>query len=77
MVELAEWVEPSGFVQIKSEVIYLMDILDEDRDKVLTKEEIMKISPKTFLSSQVTFFGQIYTLANLREEIFQFHRLKR
>ena len=31
--ELAEWVEPEGFVQIKSEVVYLMHNLDKDGSK--------------------------------------------
>ena len=64
------WVQPEGFVQAKSEVIYLMELLDKDRDKLLTRKEIMT-DPKVFLASQATYFGQIYKVQNLRDEVFQ------
>lgn len=69
--ELVQWVEPTGFVQAKSEVIYLLQHLDSDGSKNLTLTEVQS-DPETFLTSQVTFFGQIYSLQNLRQEIFRF-----
>ncbi len=39
--ELAEWVEPTGFVQAKSEVVFLMQRLDADGDKAITRREIL------------------------------------
>ena len=69
--EIAEWVHPAGFVQAKSEVVFLMQLLDSDKSKDLSPEEIFE-EPKAFLSSQVTHYGQVYTVANLRRKVFQF-----
>ena len=69
--EMAEWVRPVGFVQAKSEVVYLMQLLDSDQSMDLSPEEIFD-EPEAFLSSQVTQYGQVYKLANLRRKIFQF-----
>ena len=74
--EIVPWVEPAGFIQAKSEVVYLMEVLDQDDDKILTRKEIM-VNPKVFLASQVTYFGQIYKLKNMREEVFQIRRRRR
>ncbi|XP_040564856.1 reticulocalbin-2 [Lepeophtheirus salmonis] len=64
--EITPWVNPEGFVAVKSEVIHLMEVLDADRDKLLSMREIQR-NPTLFLASQVTSFGQIYTMAhNLR-----------
>ena len=68
--EIAEWVKPTGFVQAKSEVVYLMQLLDFNKDKVLTREEVLT-DPTPFMNSQMTFFNQIYKLENLRAEVFQ------
>ena len=46
-----------------------MQHLDTDNDKQISKEEAMS-KPHLFLKSQVTFFGQIYHLKNLRSEVF-------
>ena len=35
----------------KSEVVYLMEALDEDGDKIISVEEVLA-EPKTFLESQ-------------------------
>lgn len=67
--EISAWVEPEGFVQIKSEVVYLMQKLDKDGDKHLNLREIMK-DPEIFLTSQVTHYGHIYTMQKLREKVF-------
>ena len=40
--ELSAWVEPEGFVQAKSEVVYLMETRDKDGDKMLSKDEVLK-----------------------------------
>ena len=70
VAELSEWVEPEGFVQAKSEVVFLMQRLDADGDKLLTRREVMQ-DAGIFLRSQATFFGKLYRLLNLREEVFQ------
>jgi len=49
---MAEYVEPTGFVQAKSEVVYLFQLLDEDRSLDISPKEIMN-RPQAFLSSQV------------------------
>jgi hypothetical protein len=68
--EIANWIAPDGFVRAKSEVIYLIERLDVDKSKDLTPEEILK-NQDLFLTSQVTFFGQIYQLKDLRSQIFE------
>ncbi len=73
VVELSEWVEPTGFVLAKSEVVYLMRRLDADGDKVLGRREVLE-DAGAFLRSQVTFFGKLYRLLNLREEVFQIQK---
>ena len=69
--EIAEWVHPTGFVQAKSEVVFLMQLLDSDNSTDLSPEEILK-KPEAFLSSQITHYGEVYTVADLRRKIFQF-----
>ena len=46
-----------------------MQHLDTDDDKEISLEEAFA-KPDLFLKSQVTFFGQIYQLKNLRSEVF-------
>ena len=46
-----------------------MQHLDKDDDKEISLEEAFA-KPDLFLKSQVTFFGQIYQLKNLRSEVF-------
>merc|ERR1711973_904996 len=69
--EMAEYVEPTGFVQAKSEVVYLFQLLDEDRSLDISPKEIMN-RPQAFLSSQVTQYGRIYSQHGLRRKVFQF-----
>ena len=69
--EIADWVEPEGFIQAKSEVVYLMQLLDSDDSKDVSEEEVL-VQPKVFLTSQVTHYGQIYTVSSLRRKVFQF-----
>ena len=64
--EIAEWVEPEGFIQAKSEVVYLMQILDTDTSLNLSLREILE-EPSVFLNSQVTHYGYIYSLRNLTQ----------
>ena len=45
-------IRPAGFVTAKSEVVYLMEALDEDGDKIISVEEVLA-EPQTFLESQV------------------------
>lgn len=70
--EIAIWVKPDGFIPAKSEVIYLMEKLDNDRNKQLSKEEVL-IHPNIFINSQVTFFEDIYRSENLRSQVFRYH----
>jgi hypothetical protein len=42
LVELSAWVEPKGFVQAKSEIVFLMSMLDANGDLTLTKGEILR-----------------------------------
>ena len=44
-------IRPAGFVTAKSEVVYLMEALDEDGDKIISVEEVLA-EPQTFLESQ-------------------------
>lgn len=74
--EIAQWVEPEGLVRAKSETVFIMEALDENNDKILTKEEIL-VNPKPFLNSQATFFGQMYKLKNLRQEVLHVNRIKK
>ena len=69
--EMAEWVRPVGFVQAKSEVVYLMQLLDSDQSMDLSPEEIFD-EPEAFLSSQVTQYGQVYKRLIAGRKIFQF-----
>ncbi|QQP57835.1 Calumeninlike, partial [Caligus rogercresseyi] len=59
--EITPWVNPEGFVAVKSEVIHLIEALDSDRNKVISLREIQR-NPSLFLGSQITSFGQIYSL---------------
>ena len=61
---------PAGFITAKSEVVYLMEAMDADGDKLISVEEVME-EPKTFLDSQATFFGRLYELKDLRAAVFQ------
>ncbi|TRY61463.1 hypothetical protein TCAL_01775 [Tigriopus californicus] len=72
--ELAPWVDPLGFVQAKTEVIYLMESLDSDRNKELTAAEALG-NIELFLSSQASYYGDIYKLENLRNEVFRYQRI--
>ena len=56
--------------QAKSEVVYLMQHLDLNNDKEISASEANS-KPNIFLRSQVTFYGQLYELKNLRDEVFQ------
>jgi len=69
--EITDWVDPVGFVQAKSEVVYLMQLMDSDNSLDLSPEEIMS-QPQAFLASQVTQYGQIYSGQELRRKVFQF-----
>ena len=46
-----------------------MERLDGNGDKVLSRREVLS-DARLFLKSQATFFGKIYRLQNLREEVF-------
>ena len=70
--ELSPWVDPKGYDQAKSEVIYLMELLDKDGNKLLAPEEALGDSGRLFLTSQVTYYGEMYKLDMLRDEIFQY-----
>ena len=63
---------PSEFVPVKSEVVYLLDLLDADRSKDLTLSELVtdETQREIFLMSQMSYFGQIYEQEHLREKIF-------
>jgi len=59
-MELTSWIKPDGFMQADSEVVFLMEQLDENDDHKLTKGEILwpnageeQEAGSTFLSSQV------------------------
>ena len=67
--ELSIWIDPKDFVPIKSEVIYLLEHLDADRSKNLSLPELLN-GTETFLSSQMTYFGQIYGKKSVRESVF-------
>ena len=67
--EIARWVKPEGFVQAKSEVVHLMERLDKDDSKDLSKDEISQ-DPKLFLDSQVSYYGYVYSLRHLRAKVF-------
>merc|ERR1712224_695147 len=41
VTEIVQWVRPAGFVTAKSEVVYLMEALDEDGDKIISVEEVL------------------------------------
>ncbi len=58
---LAAWVKPAGFVEAKSEVVFLMKELDSDGDKVLSAEEIMEgDGGRLFLEeSRATYVGKV------------------
>jgi hypothetical protein len=43
---------------------------DGDGDKILTEDEALS-DVELFVESQVTYFGQIYEMQNLRNEVFQ------
>ena len=68
--EIAEWIAPQGFVQAKSEVIYLIHTIDNDNSKDLSLPEIMNHTD-VFLSSQITYFGKIYSKDDFRKIVFQ------
>ena len=70
--EISEWVEPNGFVAAKSEVVYLMDNLDTNRNKMLNYTEILSDDNQVFLKSQVTFYGGIFRNENIRSQIFYY-----
>ena len=64
------WVDPSQYIPVKTEVIYLLEKLDQDESKDLSLQEIFEDS-KTFLESQMTYFGKIYDgTRNLRKSVF-------
>ena len=63
-------IRPAGFVTAKSEVVYLMEALDEDGDKIISVEEVLA-EPQTFLESQAAYFGRLYELRDLRASVFQ------
>lgn len=68
--EISFWIDPNGFVPVKSEVVYLVESLDTDRSKDLSQTEILDDS-ETFLQSLMTYYGQIYDAENdLRRDIF-------
>jgi len=46
-----------------------MQHLDTNGDKEISASEASS-KPDIFLKSQVTFFGQLYDLKNLRDEVF-------
>ena len=68
--EIAEWIAPQGFVQAKSEVIYLIHTIDNDNSKDLSLPEIMNYTD-VFLSSQITYFGKIYSKEDFRKIVFR------
>lgn len=68
--EISQWVAPKGFIRAKSEVVYLLERLDADKSKDLSFPEILN-NTDLFLTSQVTYFGQIYNLKLLREKVFR------
>jgi hypothetical protein len=47
-----------------------MQHLDLNNDKEISASEANS-KPNIFLKSQVTFYGQLYELKNLRDEVFQ------
>ena len=49
-------IRPAGFVTAKSEVVYLMEALDEDGDKIISVEEVLA-EPQTFLESQAQCYN--------------------
>ena len=55
--------------QEKSEVVYLMDNLDEDESKDLEAKEIMK-DVDLFLQSQVSYNGRVFNDPMLRKKVF-------
>ena len=61
---------PAGFITAKSEVVFLMEALDADGDKIISAEEATA-EPLTFLKSQATYFGRLYELKDLRAAVFQ------
>lgn len=74
--EISVWIDPKGFVPVKSEVVYLVEILDTDASKDLSQEEILTDSD-TFLQSLMTYYGQIFDAENdLRSDIFHIAGMK-
>lgn len=69
--EISLWLDPKGFIRAKSEVVYLLERMDLDKSKDLSLPEILN-NTDLFLASQITYFGQIYQLKNLREKVFRF-----
>ena len=59
--------------QGKSEVVYLMDHLDDNKSKDLDRKEILK-SPDIFLASQLSYNGQLYIDHEFRKKVFVFMR---
>lgn len=58
--EVKEWMFPSNYDAIKSEVTHLIYHADNDKDKLLTKEEILN-NHKYFVGSKATNYGKDLT----------------
>lgn len=54
--EVAEWIAPEGFNAAESEADHLMYNVDKNKDKRLTKEEVIK-NMDFFVGSQATDYG--------------------
>lgn len=58
--EIKKWILPSGFDHIESEAKHLIGEADEDKDGVLSKEEVLN-KYDLFVGSQATDFGEALT----------------
>ena len=58
--EIAKWISPEDFDPAKSEADHLMYNADKNKDKKLTKEEILD-NMKFFVGSQATDYGNYLT----------------
>ena len=67
--EIAQWISPKGFIQAYSEVVYLIEKLDSDQSKDLDLSEIIN-QTDIFYNSQMTYFGKIFSVKNLKQTIF-------
>ena len=57
--EVKAWIVPNQYDHVKSEIEHLMNTADDDKDRFLSRDEVVYRHMDVFVGSQATDFGNV------------------